>query len=76
MRQKLVDFFLLYDTGVDFGFRNNFANSGSFAKVSDPLQFIIPWCLYVYIISTILLYIILTIASIQFFYYSIVLDIM
>ena len=35
--------FLLYDMGVGFNIRNNFANFGSFAKVSVPLQFIIPW---------------------------------
>ena len=27
---------------VGFSSRNNFANLGSFAKVSDPVQFIIP----------------------------------
>ena len=32
------------DTGVGFNSRNNFANLGSFAKVSVPLQFVIPWC--------------------------------
>ena len=35
--------FLLYDSGVNFSLRNNFANLGSFAKVSVPLQLIIPW---------------------------------
>ena len=35
--------FLLYDTGVGFNSCNNFANLGFFAKVSVPLQFIIPW---------------------------------
>ena len=34
--------FLLNDTGVGFNSRNNFANLGSFAKVSVPLQFVIP----------------------------------
>ena len=32
MQEKLADFFLLYDTGVEFSSRNNFANLGSFAK--------------------------------------------
>ena len=30
--------FLLFNTGVDFSLRNNFANSGSFAKVSVPVH--------------------------------------
>ena len=34
--------FFLYDTGVDFNSRNNFASLCFFAKVSVPLQFIIP----------------------------------
>ena len=34
--------FLLYETSVGFNSRNNFANFGSFAKVSVSLQFIIP----------------------------------
>ena len=34
----------LYDMGVGFNSLNNCANLGSFAKVSVPLQFIIPWC--------------------------------
>ena len=42
-KNKPVDFFLLYNTGVDFSYRNNFANLGSLAKVSVPVQFIIPW---------------------------------
>ena len=42
MRQKPVDFFLLYSAGVNFSSRNNFANLGSFAKVSAPVQFMIP----------------------------------
>ena len=29
---------LLFNTGVDFSLRNNFANSGSFAKVSVPVH--------------------------------------
>ena len=33
--------FLLSDTGVDFSFRNNFANVGFFAKVSVPVESII-----------------------------------
>ena len=35
--------FLLYDTGVGFSSHNNFANLGSFAKVSVPVGSIIPW---------------------------------
>ena len=36
--------FLFYDMNVDFNSPNNFAkNFRSFAKVSVPLQFIIPW---------------------------------
>ena len=42
---KTSGLFLLYGASVGFNFRNNFANFGSFAKVSVPLQFIIP-CLY------------------------------
>ena len=38
IREKPVNFFLLFNTGVDFGLRNNFANSGSFAKVSVPVH--------------------------------------
>ena len=34
--------FLWNHTGVDFSSRNNFANLGSFGKVSVPVQFIIP----------------------------------
>ena len=41
MLQKPVDFFL-YDTSVGFNSRHNSANLGSFAKVSVPLQSIIP----------------------------------
>ena len=33
----------LYDMGVDFSLLNNFANLGSFAKVSVPVETIIPW---------------------------------
>ena len=39
MREKPVDFFLLYDMGVDFISRNNFVNSDSFAKVSVAAQY-------------------------------------
>ena len=35
--------FLVGDTSVGFNTCNNFVNLGSFAKVSIPLQFIIPW---------------------------------
>ena len=41
--RKTSELFLLYDTGVDFSSRNNFANLGLFAKVSVPVQSIIPW---------------------------------
>ena len=34
---------LLCKAGVDFSFSNNFANPGSFVKVSVPVQSIIPW---------------------------------
>ena len=39
---KTSGLFLLYDTGVGFNSRDNFANLDFFAKVSVPLQFIIP----------------------------------
>ena len=32
------ELFLLSSTGVDFSLSNNFANSGSFAKVSVPVR--------------------------------------
>ena len=35
-------FFKLDGTGVEFSFRNNFANLGSFPKVSVPVESIIP----------------------------------
>ena len=38
IREKPVDFFLLPNTGGDFSLRNNFANSGSLAKVSVPVH--------------------------------------
>ena len=38
IREKPVNFFLLFNTGVDFGLRNNFAKSSSFAKVSIPVH--------------------------------------
>ena len=38
-----MNFFLLYETIDGFNFRNNFANLGSFAKVSISFQLIIPW---------------------------------
>ena len=37
-RSKTSELFLLFNTGVDFSLRNNFANSGSFAKVSVPVH--------------------------------------
>ena len=36
--EKTGELFLLFNTGVDFSLRNNFANSGSFAKVSIPVH--------------------------------------
>ena len=35
--------FLLHRTGLDFSSRNKFTNLGSFAKVSVPVESIIPW---------------------------------
>ena len=35
--RKTGQLFLLFNTGVDFSLHNNFANSGSFAKVSVPV---------------------------------------
>ena len=46
-KTKTSGLFLLYSTGVNFSSRDNFANWGSLAKVSVPVQFIIPW-LYVW----------------------------
>ena len=34
--------FLLYDSGVNFSLRSNFANLGSFATVSVPVLSLIP----------------------------------
>ena len=42
MREKTVDFFVVRQ-GRRLNIRNDFANSGSFAKVSIPFQTIIPW---------------------------------
>ena len=36
--RKTSEPFLLYNKGVDFSLRNNFHNSGSFAKVSFPVH--------------------------------------
>ena len=36
--EKTGELFLLSNTGVDINFRNNFANSDSFAKVSVPVH--------------------------------------
>ena len=36
--RKTSELFLLFNTGVDFSLRNNFANSGFFANVSDPVH--------------------------------------
>ena len=38
IREKTSELFLLFNTGVDSSLRNNFANSGSFAKVSIPVH--------------------------------------
>ena len=35
---QTCELFLLFNTGVDFSLRNNFANSGSFAKVFVPVH--------------------------------------
>ena len=43
MQQIPLEFLLLYSTCVDFNSRNSFANLGSFAKGSVPVQSIIPW---------------------------------
>ena len=40
--RKISVLFWLYDTVVDLSSRNNFSNSGSFAKVSIPVGSIIP----------------------------------
>ena len=40
-------YFLLYNTGVDSSSRYNFANLGSFTKVSIPVGFVIPCLLTV-----------------------------
>ena len=42
MQKKNQWTFLLYNAAVDFSSRNNFANLGSFAKISVPVQTIIP----------------------------------
>ena len=39
--------FFLYNTGFDFSSSNNFANSGSFAKVSISVETIISWLIQV-----------------------------
>ena len=36
--RKTSELFSLFNTGVDFSLHNNFANSGSFAKVSVPVH--------------------------------------
>ena len=38
--------FLWYRSGIDFSSRNNFVNSGSFAKVCVPVGSIILWSVY------------------------------
>ena len=50
--KKNNELFLLFNTGVDFSLHNNFANSGSFAKISVPVHIIIP-CIYQGIIDII-----------------------
>ena len=37
MREKPVNFFYCSTQAVDFSLHNNFANSGSFAKLSVPV---------------------------------------
>ena len=41
IQEKPAVHFLLNDTGVGFSSRNNFANLGSFSKVSVPVESII-----------------------------------
>ena len=41
--RKTINLFLLHDTGASFSSRYNFANLGSFAKVSVRVGSIIPW---------------------------------
>ena len=36
--EKTSELFLLFNTDADFSLPNNFANSGSFAKVSVPVK--------------------------------------
>ena len=36
--RKTSELFSLFNTGADFSLRNNFANSGSFAKVYVPVH--------------------------------------
>ena len=40
--------FLWCRTGIDFNSCNNLANKGFFAKVSVPVESIIPWCMVSY----------------------------
>ena len=37
--RQTSELFFLFNAGVDFSLRNNFANAGSFAKVSAPVHF-------------------------------------
>ena len=39
---KTRGYFLLYNTGIDFRFCNNFANVSSFSNVSVPVETITP----------------------------------
>ena len=43
IREKPVDFYLWYRTGVEIISGNNFSSSSSFAEVSVPVQSITPW---------------------------------
>ena len=43
MRENQRAFFLFNDMGVNCSSRKNLANLGSFAKVSVPIESIIPW---------------------------------
>ena len=38
MQEKPVNFFLLFNKGVEFSLRTDFANVGFFAKVSVPVH--------------------------------------
>ena len=54
--KKSQRIFLFYGTGVDLSSRNNLTNTGSFAKVSVPVEFIIPWLKFAFAWSCLLLF--------------------